>query len=117
MAFVMKERLRWSNVEARSPPFTNSGLCLSGSFVAPITRRLGEAADRSIFVITDDIKILYNEPSIVHLIVWTKFTLEDDPITGDLTPQAREQIDEFVKAMFCSKTSPENVCLQVSRHS
>jgi hypothetical protein len=51
---------------------------------------------------------------IVHLVVWTKFDLEDDPVTGDLTPQARKEIDEFVKRTFCSKISEENVssCLE-----
>ena len=62
-----------------------------------------------------DIKILYNDwpygidPKIVHLVVWTRFDLEDDPNTDDLTPRARKQIDDFVVRTFCLKVKPENV--------
>lgn len=63
----------------------------------------------------DDIKILYNDwpygvdTKIVHLVVWTKFDLEDDPATDDLTPEARRQIDEYVQRTFCNKVAKENV--------
>ena len=55
---------------------------------------------------TADIKILYNDwpygidPSIVHLVVWTKFELEVDAATDDLTAQARRQIDRYVQRTF-----------------
>ena len=64
---------------------------------------------------SDDIKILYNDwpygvdEKIVHLVVWTKFDLEDDPATDDLTPKARKEIDDFVDRTFCSRVSRENV--------
>lgn len=63
----------------------------------------------------EDIKILYNdwpygvEKGIIHLVVWTKFELEDDPETDDLTPQARREIDEYVRKTFCSRVPPEKV--------
>lgn len=63
----------------------------------------------------DDIKILYNdwpygvEQGIIHLVVWTKFELEDDPATDDLTPRARQEIDEYVNKTFCTWVSPEKV--------
>lgn len=63
----------------------------------------------------DDIKILYNDwpygidKSILHLVVWTKFVLEDDPETDDLTPQMRRGIDEFVVSTFGSGVSPDKV--------
>ena len=64
---------------------------------------------------TDDIKILYNdwpygvEDGIIHLVVWTKFDLEDDPATDDLTPRARKEIDDYVKRTFCSRVPSEKV--------
>lgn len=87
MDFVLKERLKWSDLTSCGPPFTCS----------------------------DDFKILYNDwpygisPSIVHLVVWTKFILEDDPTTDDLTTKARTQVDDFVNKTFCSKVGTENV--------
>ena len=63
----------------------------------------------------DDYKILYNdwpyglEQKIVHLVVWTKFDLEDDPATDDLTPKARQEIDEFVEMTFRSRVPRERV--------
>jgi len=63
----------------------------------------------------DDIKILYNDwpygvdEKIVHLVVWTKFDLEDDPTTDDLTPEARKEIDDYVDKTFCTNVKPENV--------
>jgi Protein of unknown function (DUF3605) len=62
-----------------------------------------------------DIKILYNDwpygvdEKIVHLVVWTKFDLEDDPSTDDLTPKARGEIDDFVNRTFCTRVKSENV--------
>jgi len=45
----------------------------------------------------------------VHLCVWTKFDLEDDPKTGELMPQMRRQIDEYVNRTFKSRVPVENV--------
>lgn len=70
---------------------------------------------------TDDIKILYNDwpygvdEKIVHLVVWTKFDLEDDPTTDDLTPKARKEIDDYVDKTFRTRVNPENVCSMLSR--
>lgn len=65
----------------------------------------------------EDIRILYNdwpygvEDGIIHLVVWTKFDLEDDPATDDLTPQARKEIADYVKRTFCSRVPSEKVCV------
>jgi hypothetical protein len=63
-----------------------------------------------------DVKILYNDwpygvdPRIVHLVVWTKFNLEDDPETDDLTPAARQVIDTYVDQTFRAHTrNPDHV--------
>ena len=49
------------------------------------------------------------EEGIIHLVVWVKFELEDDPATDDLTPRARKEIDDYVKKTFCSRMPPEQV--------
>ncbi|KZF22444.1 hypothetical protein L228DRAFT_248133 [Xylona heveae TC161] len=85
--FVLKERLQWADLIPKGPPFTNP----------------------------DDIKILYNDwpygidKRIVHLVVWTKFELNEDPTTGDLTSEARQEIEDYVQKTFCSQVDPRNV--------
>jgi len=90
MRFVLQERLHWRNLTPRSSiPFSEPS----------------------------DVKILYNDwpygvdQKIVHLVIWTKFDLEDDPSTDDLTPKARKEIDEYVNKTFCNRVRPENVWL------
>ncbi len=58
------------------------------------------------FELDDDIKVLCNDwpygidKRIVHLVVWTKFALDEDPATGDLTDAARAEIDAYVRRTF-----------------
>ncbi|KAL2795596.1 hypothetical protein BJX66DRAFT_336719 [Aspergillus keveii] len=92
MRFVVKERLRW------------------GDGIAQDLKPKGRPFEHA-----EDIRILHNDwpyglaHGIVHLVVWTKFALEDDPATDDLTPRARKEIDDFVKQTFCSQISPSQV--------
>ena len=64
---------------------------------------------------TDDIKVLYNDwpygldEKIIHLVVWTKFDLEEDPATDDLTPKARKEVNDYVNENFCTKVPPDQV--------
>ncbi|KAL4783152.1 hypothetical protein BJX76DRAFT_348829 [Aspergillus varians] len=92
MRFVVKERLCWGDgsaedLEPKGQPFEYE----------------------------EDMRILHNDwpyglaDGIVHLVVWTKFALEDDPATDDLTPRARQEIDGFVKRVFCSRIKPGQV--------
>lgn len=87
MNFVVNERLKWKDFSPHGSPFSN----------------------------TDDFKILFNDwpygidPSIAHIVVWTKFDLEDDPATDDLTPAARQQIDNFVNRTFRDRMSTDDV--------
>ncbi|KAI0385812.1 hypothetical protein F5Y04DRAFT_244705 [Hypomontagnella monticulosa] len=61
------------------------------------------------FEFDDDVKILWNDwpygidEKIVHLVVWTKFELDEDPVTADLTDEARSAIEEYVKKTFGSR--------------
>ncbi|MCJ1428020.1 hypothetical protein MMC29_005927 [Sticta canariensis] len=63
----------------------------------------------------DDLKILYNDwpygidTKIIHLVVWTKFELEDDPATGELMAPTRQKIDKFVERTFRSRVPGDNV--------
>ncbi|KAK5121555.1 hypothetical protein LTR85_004727 [Meristemomyces frigidus] len=78
--FVQQERLQWPTVEP------------SGD--APFNK-------------PTDYKILWNDwpygidTDITHLVVWTKFVFEVDPITGDITPSVRSAIEAFVRQQFC----------------
>lgn len=36
----------------------------------------------------------------MHLVVWTKFELEDDAETGRCTAESHRQIDEYVRGVF-----------------
>lgn len=66
-------------------------------------------------MIEEDIRILRNDwpygidPKIVHIVVWTKFGSEEDPATGDLTPDARRQIDEYVSAVFGKEMDRDSI--------
>ena len=64
---------------------------------------------------TEDYKILYNDwpygvdPRIIHLVIWTKFPLDEAPGTDDLTPEARRSIEKFVEGTFYAKLAREHV--------
>ena len=82
LAFVQEKRLFWKSVTASGEtPFTNP----------------------------NDYKILFNdwpyaiEPDVSHLVVWTKFLIEDDPTTDDLSDKSREMLEDFVLKTFCDE--------------
>lgn len=94
--FVLRHRLRWGTpIRARGRPFE----------------------------FPEDLKILYNDwpygidPRIVHLVVWTKFSLADDTPTDDLSEQRRREIDHFVAKTFCSRVPENQVSPRVKFHS
>ncbi|KAM0427463.1 hypothetical protein ACHAPT_007423 [Fusarium lateritium] len=84
-----------------------------------LDRRLGWSAPvaprGAPFEFEDDYKILHNDapygidPRIVHLVVWTKFDLAEDPKTGDLADYARREIDDFVTTTFRANVPDEHV--------
>ncbi|KAI8932366.1 hypothetical protein NX059_010556 [Plenodomus lindquistii] len=79
--FIVDERLKWTSTEPKGRPFEYD----------------------------EDIKILHNDwpygvsPHISHLVIWTKFALPDDPITGYCTPQTQQQIDAYVQRVFAHR--------------
>jgi len=85
--YIQHQLLHWSDLSPKGAPFSSP----------------------------DDIKILYNDwpygldERIVHLVVWTKFQLEEDNMTGDLTPNARMQVQQYVEKTFGSRLTSEHV--------
>lgn len=75
------------------------------------------------FECADDVKILWNDwpygidPRIVHLVVWTKFDLAEDPVTTDLTDAARKEIEDYVNATFGSRLPRDRVSSKAQRFS
>ena len=67
------------------------------------------------FECDDDVRILRNDwpygidERIVHLVVWTKFDLEEDPVTTDLTDAARGEIEAYVQQKFGGKLPRDRV--------
>ncbi|TLD30112.1 hypothetical protein E2P81_ATG06765 [Venturia nashicola] len=85
--YIQNNLLQWPTLEPKGPPFT----CPT------------------------DLKILYNDwpygldERIVHLVVWTKFELDEDKKTGDLTDAARMQIQNYVDYIFGCRMDSRNV--------
>ncbi|KAH6634431.1 hypothetical protein B0J18DRAFT_19568 [Chaetomium sp. MPI-SDFR-AT-0129] len=90
MNFILTHRLQWAPL--------------------PITPR----GSRPFEAVEEDVKVLRNDwpygidKRIVHLVVWTKFALEEDPETGDLTDGARAEVDAYVRKAF-AKLNPDHV--------
>lgn len=83
-AYLLKHRLPWG-----APPF---------SYSSPVP-----------FKDPSDYKILINDwpygltPDITHIVVWSKTPIPTDEKTGDLTPQTRKSIEDFVNRTFVDK--------------
>ncbi|EFX01824.1 hypothetical protein CMQ_8290 [Grosmannia clavigera kw1407] len=58
------------------------------------------------FVCPSDVKVMCNDwpygidDRIVHLVVWTKFALEENPVTDKLADETRTAIDRYVNKTF-----------------
>lgn len=58
------------------------------------------------FAEPSDYRVLINDwpygltPDITHIVVWTRTLIPTDPETGDVTPESRQLIREFVKTYF-----------------
>lgn len=89
---------------AQSLSFREEKAVCSGGLTQNVTTEIGRWEGY-----IDGYKILLNdwpygtEQDIIHLVVWTKFELEDDPAMDDLTPRAFTEIDDFVETVFRSK--------------
>lgn len=94
--FVLQERLRWDPEE----------------LAVKAVQTANKTPD---FSQTDDVTVLCNDwpygldERIVHLVVWTKFALPDDPATGDLTDDARAAIEAYVQQTFRAELPADSV--------
>lgn len=95
---------------------SSQGVVLLNTRVWHTGHRVGSRTrERLIINCIEDIRIIYNdwpygvEKDIIHLVVWTKFELEDDPATDDLTASARGAIESYVQDTFCSRVPSEQV--------
>ncbi|ERS95139.1 uncharacterized protein SPSK_06593 [Sporothrix schenckii 1099-18] len=98
--FVLRERLHWTTEE------------LAARVSAEAATGHGSIPD---FSDSSDVKILCNDwpygldERIVHLVVWTKFPLPEDPTTGDLTDDARAAIEAYVQQTFRAALPADSV--------
>lgn len=96
MEFILSERLEW---------------CVED---------LVSGKGKGMFAKEGDLRILWNDwpygldERIVHLVVWTKFELEEDVRTGDLRGSVRGEIEGFVERVFGRRVGAENVSILIS---
>ncbi|KIW70154.1 hypothetical protein PV04_02453 [Phialophora macrospora] len=88
LLYIQRERLHWDGITpSGDAPFRNAS----------------------------DYKILYNdwpyfvEKGIKHLVVWTKFLIEENPETGEVLPEANQQIENFIRTTFCEGQEDKRV--------
>ncbi|OAL38964.1 hypothetical protein AYO20_01715 [Fonsecaea nubica] len=88
LLYIQQHRVHWPTISrSGDPPFSNPS----------------------------DYKILYNdwpyfvEQGIQHLVVWTKFPIDEVEETGEVTPEAKMQIEEFIKRTFCEVKGGERI--------
>lgn len=85
--FVIQERLRWQPLSPQPPPLF--------AHESPIP-----------FEVRSDYAVLLNdwpygfEPGISHILVWSKTPIATDETRGDVTPESRRLIEEFVERFF-----------------
>ena len=102
--FIQCERVRWGDG--------------SDSDAATTTTTTITPSGRPPFTDPTDYRILFNDwpyavaADIAHLVVWTKFPLDDDGDSGDsdssgvdMAPRTKALIDGFVARTFCSGDS------------
>jgi len=88
LSYIQHERLGWENVTpSGGRPFTNP----------------------------KDVRVLYNDwpyfidEDIKHLVVWTKFLIDQDETTGEVREEARALIEDFINRMFCSRMDRDRI--------
>ncbi|CUS12020.1 unnamed protein product [Tuber aestivum] len=116
-AFVLKERLGWSDLAPENPtPFASK----DWNMWFQIGRtKINLNLKLLIITLVADTKILVNDwpygnaPGILHLVVWTKAPIPiiegPGPGAGDITPESRKLINDFVQHTFFQHLGSENV--------
>lgn len=66
-------------------------------------------ASKTAFADPSDYRVLINDwpygltPDITHIVVWTRTLIPTDPDSGDVTPESRQLIRDFVQTYFVDK--------------
>jgi hypothetical protein len=113
MDFILNERLGWSKEDL--PAFSQAMTPFSSLNSSSASSIRSFQMDRSLFENKSEWKILRNDwpygidSRIVHLVVWTKFTLTEDIETGYLTTDMRRMIEDFVQDTFRKTWGSKNV--------
>lgn len=64
------------------------------------------------FADSSDYRVLINDwpygftPGITHIVVWSRTTIPTDSEKGDMTPQSRKIVGDFVKRFFVDRLGP-----------
>jgi hypothetical protein len=59
-----------------------------------------------------DYRVLVNDwpygfvSGITHIVVWSRTVIPTDPVTGDMTPESRKIVGDFVKRFFVDRLGP-----------
>ncbi|KAI1268267.1 hypothetical protein F5Y18DRAFT_222226 [Xylariaceae sp. FL1019] len=62
---------------------------------------------------TSDYCVLKNDwpygltDDITHIVVWSRTVIETDPVNGDMTPESRQTVAEFIERFFVDRLGPE----------
>lgn len=60
-----------------------------------------------------DYQVLINDwpygltPDLTHIVVWLRTPIATDPETGDMTPESRQTVADFVKRFFADRLGPD----------
>ncbi|KAI1496703.1 hypothetical protein F5X99DRAFT_58106 [Biscogniauxia marginata] len=60
-----------------------------------------------------DYRVLTNDwpygltADMTHIVIWSRTIIETDPETGDMTPESRRVVADFVKKFFVDRLGPE----------
>jgi hypothetical protein len=64
------------------------------------------------FADPSDYRVLINDwpyglaPGITHIVAWSRTPIPTDDVVGDLTPESRRLVEEFVKRYFVDRLGP-----------
>ncbi|KAL8754360.1 MAG: hypothetical protein Q9199_004405 [Rusavskia elegans] len=91
--YICQERLQWRPLPTSNP---DEGPIFDVENTVP-------------FANPRDYRIMYNDwpygmtPGITHIVVWLKTRFDVEPTVGDLLPQSRQSIEDFVQHTFIDK--------------
>ncbi|KAI0382898.1 hypothetical protein F5Y04DRAFT_251324 [Hypomontagnella monticulosa] len=60
-----------------------------------------------------DYRVLMNDwpygltSDMTHIVVWSRTVIETDPDTGDMTPESRRTVEDFIKRFFVERLGPD----------